>query len=207
MSQNEPEQPKEYKFISYCFSTNNQNFNAISVMKQYLMSTDCQEVNYTNNEKQVEFIHEISGEKGIKIECHNKYKEIYPLHKNSKGITKVIPDCYIIFFDLENNESLMELNKIINFLSDCGESDKKTYLIKIYTNENNIKDSLTDDNIKIYMEKYVLTNYDIFMVNIDSSVEIVKVIDSLTEETLQEKYSFNTFIEEKDPSKSGCLIF
>ena len=96
-------------------------------MKQYFMSTECVNVVYTNN-NQVDFIHKISGENGAKIECKNTYIEIYPLTKNNIIID--ITDCYIIFFDLEDTESLVQINKILNYISDFGDSSKKVYVIK-----------------------------------------------------------------------------
>ena len=50
-------------------------------------------------------------------------------------------------------------------------------------------------------------NYDISNGNLDSSDELVKIIDSITEDTLQDK---NLFRDNKaldiDRSKSVCLI-
>ena len=199
-----PESTQQITFKPICFSTNYQNFNSISIMKQYFMSTECVNVVYTNN-NQVDFIHKISGENGAKIECKNTYIEIYPLTKNNIIID--ITDCYIIFFDLEDTESLVQINKILNYISDFGDSSKKVYVIKIYTNEKNIKNNYTDDNIKVYLDNYGITNYGISSMNIDSSTETEKVIDTLTEETLQEKNKLDINIDiNNDKSKSFCLL-
>ena len=197
--------PKEKLiFNATCFSTNNQSFGTISVMKQYFMSTECLEVSYIKNTC-VKFIHNLLAENGTKVECQNTYIEIYPLSKTKKTSDK--NDCYIIFFDLEFNESLIELNKILNFISIHCDTDKKIYLITIYTNEKNINDNLSEENIKVYFGKYFITNYDISMVNMDSKDELVKVIDSLTQDTLQEKNLFNGSKNiDIDKSKSHCLV-
>ena len=200
----ESESPETLSFNPICFSTNYQNFNSILIMKQYFMSTECLDIEYTKN-IQVDFVHKLLGENGTKLECKNKYIEIFPLSKNNKINEKA--DCYIIFFDLENSESLVELNKILNFISDFGDAYKKIYVVNIYTNERNIKSNLSEENIKVYFGKYVLSNYDISTVNMDSSDELVKVIDSITEDTLQDKnlFKINKNVD-NDKSKSFCMI-
>ena len=109
MSENETSE--KISFNAICFSTNYQNFNSILIMKQYFMSTECLDIEYTKN-IQVDFVHKLLGENGSKLECKNRYIEIFPLSKNNKINEKA--DCYIIFFDLENSESLVELNKIFS---------------------------------------------------------------------------------------------
>ena len=197
-------QEENLTFNAACFSTNYQNLNSITIMKQYFMSTECLDIVYVKN-YQVEFVHKLLGENGSKMECKNIYKEIDLSSKNNKVDEN--PDCYIIFFDLENSESLIELNKILNFISLNDDSNGKIYVINIYTNEKNIKSNLTEENINVYFGKYSLLNYDISIVNLDTSDELVKVIDSLTEDTLEEKNLFkgNKNID-SDKSKSICQI-
>ena len=197
-------QEENLTFNAACFSTNYQNLNSITIMKQYFMSTECLDIVYVKN-CQVEFVHKLLGENGSKMECKNIYKEIDLSSKNNKIDEN--PDCYIIFFDLENSESLIELNKILNFISLNDDSNGKIYVINIYTNEKNIKSNLTEENINVYFGKYSLLNYDISIVNLDTSDELVKVIDSLTEDTLEEKNLFkgNKNID-SDKSKSICQI-
>ncbi len=197
-------QEENLTFNAACFSTNYQNLNSITIMKQYFMSTECLDIVYVKN-YQVEFVHKLLGENGSKMECKNIYKEIDLSSKNNK--VEENPDCYIIFFDLENSESLIELNKILNFISLNDDSNGKIYVINIYTNEKNIKSNLTEENINVYFGKYSLLNYDISIVNLDTSDELVKVIDSLTEDTLEEKNLFkgNKNID-SDKSKSICQI-
>ncbi len=197
-------QEENLTFNAACFSTNYQNLNSITIMKQYFMSTECLDIVYVKN-YQVEFVHKLLGENGSKMECKNIYKEIDLSSKNNKIDEN--PDCYIIFFDLENSESLIELNKILNFISLNDDSNGKIYVINIYTNEKNIKSNLTEENINVYFGKYSLLNYDISIVNLDTSDELVKVIDSLTEDTLEEKNLFkgNKNID-SDKSKSICQI-
>ena len=99
----------------------------------------------------------------------------------------------------------MELNKILKFISDTCDPEKKIYLINIFTIESNIKSNFNEENIKGYFSNYNLNNFDISKVNMDSSEELVKVIDSITKEVLQEKKMLNKNMD-IDNSKSKCLI-
>ena len=88
----------------------------------------------------------------------SSYKnKVDTIKKNPRKNLRKNTDCCIIFFDLENNDSL--------------------------------------------------TNYDISIVNLDTSDEIVKVIDSITEDTLLDKHLFkgNRNLD-NDKSKSVCQI-
>ena len=198
------ENPVKLNFIVACFSTNNKNLNTLSVMKQYFISTECLNIAYSKNNK-VEFIHNLLSENGGKKECKNTYIEIDYLQNNHKISDKY--DSYIIFLDLENVESLVELDKILNYISVNGDKNNKIYLISIYTNERNIKSNLSEEYIKAYFEKYSIINYDISIVNMDSSDELVKVIDSLTDDSLEDKNLMkkNQYFD-SDKSNSHCLI-
>ena len=194
----------EKKFHTVCFSTNYANFSSISVMKQYFMTTDCLDTNYLKD-NHVEFKHKILFQNGTEMLVHNSYYEISSFSKGNKLCDKA--DCFIIFFDLENNDSIRELNKILKFINETCDNEKKIYLISIFTTENNIKNNYTEDNIRTYFSNYNLQNYDINKVNMDSSEDLAKVIDSLTEEILQDKKMIGNKLFDLDNSKSNCLIF
>ena len=192
----------EIDFRTVCFSTNNPKYSSISVMKQYILMSDCSDTNYLK-EYHVQFKHKLLLENGSQLEYSNSFYEISSLSKSNKICDKA--DCFIIFFDLENAESIMELNKILKFISDTCDPEKKIFLINIFTVESNIKSNITEENLKGYFSNNNLNNYDIAKVNMDSSEELVKVIDSLTKEVLQEKKMLNKNID-IDNSKSKCLI-
>ena len=192
-------------FNAACFITNSQNFNTILIMKQYFMSTECLDIVYTKDYK-VEFSHKLLGENGSIKECKNTYIEINHLQPHKKISDKI--DSYIIFFDLEYNESLVELNKILNYIIGNGDLDNKIYVISIYTNEKKIKSNLSEDNIKVYFDKNSIVNYDISIVNMDSTDDLVKVIDSLTDDSLQDKNIMkkSNNLNDVDNSNSHCLV-
>ena len=190
-------------FRTVCFSTNFSNFNSISIIKQYIMVSNCTDINYLKD-YHVQFKHKLLLENGSQMEYTNSYYEISSFSKINKVCEKA--DCFIIFFDLENNESIIELNKILEYINNTCDGEKKIFLINFFTNENNINSNFTEDNLKGYFSKYTLNNFDISQVNMDSSDELTKVIDSITEEILQEKKMSGNKLIDLDNSKSNCLI-
>ena len=196
-----------YTFETVCFSTNYSNFSSISIMKQYFMSTECLDIEYKDDNK-VSFKHTLSVEnKNSHVECNNSYLELTTSPSKNEKVSED-NDCFIIFFDLENDESQIELSKICKVISDIPESDKKLYVINIYTNETNIKCSLNEENAPQFLGRYMLNNYDIYTVNMDAPDELSKIIDSITKEVLLDKYVINSNMKDRDSdkSKSGCVI-
>ena len=193
-------------FEVVCFSTNYSNFSSISIMKQYFMSTECLDIEY-KDENKINFKHTlVVGNNNAHVECNNSYLELTSSSKNEKVSEDT--DYFIIFFDLENDESLVELSKICKVISDLSESDKKLYVINIYTNEKNVKCSISEDNAPQFLGRYMLNNYDIYTVNMDAPDELPKIIDSITKDALYEKNMINSNIKDpsSDKSKSGCII-
>ena len=187
-------------FSPACFSTNTTTFSPITVMKQYFMTTDCTDISYSKS-NHVEFKHII-----VDSECFNIFHDVSSFTVEDIKICDEA-DCFIIFFDLENGDSLAELNKILNFLSEKCDTNKKIFVISIYTNENNIKSNLNDKNIKYYFSKYLLDNYDIQEANIDSLTELAQVIDSVITEILESKDLLKSKSFDYDKSKSMCEIY
>ena len=191
-------------FRTVCFSTNYSTFSSISIMKQYLMNTECSDINYVK-ENQVQFKHKLLLDNGSQFQYSNSYYEISSFAKSNKICDKA--DCFIIFYDLENNESEIQFGKILNYIRDTCDIEKKIFLITIFTSENNIITNNNEETFKKYFSNNNLNNYDISMVNMDSLDELAKVIDSLSEEILQEKNMIgNNKVLDIDNSKSNCLI-
>ena len=202
------EDNKEYIFEPICFSTNYENFSSISTMKHYFMSTNCFNIEYTNNDSKVTFTHELKiGNNNSHIVCKNTYIEISPFSKNIIINDEI--DCFIIFFDLEYNDSLVELNKILKMISDVCDTDKKIFVISIYTNEKNIKNDINEETVQTFFGRYMLNNYEILTVDIDSQDDFSNKIDKITKVMLQEKNLITSDIKDldNDKSKSLCLIY
>ena len=193
-------------FEAVCFSTNYENFSSISIIKQYFMSTECLDIEYKDDNK-VSFKHIlIIGNNNAHVECNNLYTELTSLSKNEKISEN--SDCFIIFFDQENDDSLVELSKICKIISDLNENNKKLYVINTYTNEKNIKCSINEENAQQFFGRYMLNDYEIYTVNMDEPDELSKSIDYITIDALNEKHGIaeNKKDPDSDKSKSGCII-
>ena len=188
-------------FHTVCFSTNFSNFSSVSIMRQYFMTAQCFDINYAK-EYHIKFKHKIEFEKLGQIEIANSFYEISSFTKTNQACEKA--DCFIIFYDLENNESIRELTKILKYINETCDKEKKIYLLAIYTNYENMN-NFSENNVKPYFSHNSLNNYSINTVNMDSSDELVETIDSLTEETLKEKMNANKMMD-YDNSHSKCII-
>ena len=183
------------------------------MIKAFNQSSESSEINVINK-FQYEFTHKILSENGNKFTCKNIFLELINASKNSK-INDLI-DCYIIFFDLENNDSLIELDKILNYLNVIDISYRKIYLINFFFDKNKLQSNLTEDNINLYFDKYQLENYDISDIDLtDSYNELVKIIDSISIEMLEDKNLIidgvlikrnNNFLND-EKANSKCFIF
>ena len=189
-------------FRAVCFSTNFSNYSAIVIMKQYFLIADCSDINYLKD-YHLQFKHKLLLENGAQLEYTNSYYEISNFSKSNPICDKA--DCFLIFFDLENSDSVMEINKILKFIKNTCDEQKKIFLINIYTVESNITSNYSDENLRGYFSNFNLSNYDISKVNMDSSDDLAKVIDSLTEDILKDKKIKNKALD-LDNSKSGCMI-
>ena len=200
-------------FGAFSTNTNIEEKSLKSLIKAFNESSESSEI-IIINKIQYEFTHKILSENGNKFSCKNIFLELNNTSKNNK-INDLI-DCYIIFFDLENSDSLIELDKILNYLNAIDISYRKIYLINFFFDKNNVQSNLTEDNINLYFDKYQIENYDISDIDLtESNNELVKIIDSITIEMLEDKglvidgviiKGNNNFLnDEKDRSK--CLIF
>ena len=188
-------------FRPVCFSTNFSNFSSVSILKQYFMSSSCSDINYIKD-YHINFKHKINFEKSGQVEIAYTFYEISSFTKTNQACEKA--DCFIIFYDLENNESLRELTKILKYINETCDKERKIYLIAIYTNYENMS-KFSENNVKPYFSHNSLNNYSILTVNMDSSDELVETIDLLTEETLKEKLNANKMLD-YDNSHSKCYI-
>ena len=192
------------KFHTACFSTNLNNFSLTSIIKQYLLTADFSDMK-DSEDNLIEFKNKIVLENEDEILVHNTYYEISSFSESIQIFNKV--ECLIIFFDLEFNESLIELNKILKHIDGSSFSDKKIFVIKIYTNNNNIESNLDEESIKNCFSNYSLNNYEIIStVNMDSSDELVEAIDKLTQIAIEEKIESNDWKNIDNSNSFGCSI-
>ena len=199
------EAKKELTFNSDCFSTNFTNFSPMKILNLYFMSAECSDINRIEDYK-VTFRHKLNVAQNKEIECKNTYSQI-SINKKGYKLEKEI-DCFIIFFDLEYNDSLSELNKILKNLQTLSKNDLKLFIVSFFTDEKEIKKKLKEDNIRAQIDRYSFNNPSLIKMNMDKPDDIIRTIDKITIETLQEKnlLNFDELEESKDKSFSICMI-
>ena len=200
----EKESKKDITFDAILFSTNFTNFNAMKIIKQFFMSADCSDVNNID-EYNVNFVHKLIIDNKKDIDCKISYFEVSPM---KKGVKIRETDCFIIFLDLEYKDSLSELNKILKNLQNLSKNDQSLYVVNFYTEENLIIKKITEENIRVLLDRFGFSNYEIYKMNMTNPDEIIKTFDKITLETLKTKDlpDLENFDEGEHRSESLCNI-
>ncbi len=202
--ENKSEKEELYHLNIICYSPQSSAFKSMDILNQYFMSAICSEINKIAD-NQVSFKNKIKIGCEREIECVNSYLDA-TLQKNTK-LNNLI-DCLVIFIDLEYSDSLGELNKFLKNLAVLGKNDLKTYIMSYYLEEKSIKKNNKEENIQNLLDKYVFNNSDILKVNMNIHDELIKNIDKITKETLQDKDLIKYDVPDSNESTSHsiCLI-
>ena len=191
-------------FIIISFSTDNELYRPMPIIRQYLVGEECSNVKYLKEEG-VEYSHNLNKDNKL---AHFKFFEILNIDKSHPKCN--LADSYLILINLEKEEIFEQVDLILNYIRNNGNTDKKVYIAGLYINSSNIKDEYKEDNIKEYFEQQKL-NYEYSELNFDSTNELVKIIDFISSDTIKnkkdlyQKKSIKTE-HEKNQSGSGCLI-
>ena len=191
-------------FIFVCFSTDNEAYKPMSIIRQYLIFEECKNVKY--KEDSVEYNHNLNKDNNY---VHFKFYEILDIDKSNSKCN--FADSYLILINLEKVDIYGQMDSIFNYIQNNGNSDKKMYIIGLYMNANNIKDEYKEENIKEYLEQQN-TNYEYSEVNFDSTNELIKIIDFISNDTIKTKKNYikqnnNNNEHDNDQSGSKCFIF
>ena len=191
-------------FLIICFSIDNELYKPMTIIRQYLICEECSNVKYLKDG--VEYDHNLNKDNKY---AHFKFIEILNIDKSNPKCN--LADSYFISINLEKEEIFEQLDSIFNYIQNNGNTDKKIYVIGFYINVNNIKDDYKEDNIKEYLDQQKC-NYEYSELNFDSTNELVKMIDFISNDTIKIKKDIyiknsNNIEPETDQSNSGCLIF
>ena len=196
---------KPSSFTIICFSTDIELYKPMSIIRQYLVSEECSNVKYIKDEG-VEYYHKLNKDNNS---GNFKFFELINLDKSNSRCN--LADSYLILINLEKEEIFEQTDLIFNYIQNNGNADKKIYIVGLYINANNIKDEYKEDNIKEYLDQQKF-NYDYSEINFDSSNELIRIIDFISNDTIKikkEKYQSSNINTEKEnaQSGSGCIIF
>jgi hypothetical protein len=175
--------------------------NPQDMIKIYLSNSDCQSLNQ-KRDTCFEFTKNIKETK-----LNLKFIEIKNLDRKETIIKE--SDCVIVFFDLENRDSLDKLGNIISYLQVSASLEKKVYIIGKYHNEEDKDANLSEDEMLKYLNgKKMLYDYmELCTKEVD---DVVKIIDFIILESYEIKVKIQKdskkSLKSSDKSTSGCII-
>lgn len=195
-------------FNMVCFTTNNNTFCPLTVMRKFLINSG------NNNKPEIK-----NNNLNFDFQLENKkYKiskiliSIYQILNFEGGNFDLcsFADSYLIIIDLEKDRTYEQLDIIISFMNNYCDLEKMVFVMGVYNNAKNIKKELAEENIIEYLDEKKLT-YEYVESNSESSQDLVKTIDFILKEGI--KKVENKIIENSNnskfdsESKSKCFIF
>jgi len=130
----------------------------------------------------------------------------------------LIVDAYFILVDIEEKNSFIKLNKVIEYIKEYCPEKVETYILGIYKNKNNIIEEFNESKIKKFLnKKQLLYSYQNVLLMIEDNE--YKQINETFEDILFKLFEYKTNYKEKnekneqiydldeDKSRSRCNLF
>lgn len=130
----------------------------------------------------------------------------------------LIVDAYFILVDIEEKNSFIKLNKVIEYIKEYCPEKVETYILGIYKNKNNIIEEFNESKIKKFLnKKQLLYSYQNVLLMIENNE--YKQINETFEDILFKLFEYKTNYKEKnekneqiydldeDKSRSRCNLF
>ena len=194
---------KPSSLIMICFTTDVELYRPMTIIRHYLINEECSNVKY--KEEGVDFNHTLNSD----YQFHFKYLEILSVdNPNSKCN---LADSYLIFLNLEKEEIYEQMDSILNFIQNNGNSEKKIFVVGLYINSTNIKEEYNEEKVKEYLDQQKF-NFEYSEINFDSTNELIKIIDFISTETIKNKKESNKNENDNNEQENGqsgskCFIF
>ena len=127
------------------------------------------------------------------------------LTKQYNGITEV--NCYLLFIDLENEESKYKIESIINYAKNFCDLNKKIFALGMISGNNEEIKYINKEQI-INILKIAQTNYEYKEININKIKEVSNIIMEVLVYCSENTIKDYTYQSEKDGDKAySCDIF
>ena len=130
----------------------------------------------------------------------------------------LIVDAYFILVDIEEKNSFIKLNKVIEYIKEYCPEKVETYILGIYKNKNNIIEEFNESKIKKFLnKKQLLYSYQNVLLMIEDNE--YKQINETFEDILFKLFEYKTNYKDKnekneqiydldeDKSRSRCNLF
>ena len=126
------------------------------------------------------------------------------LTKEYTGINDV--NCYLLYVDLEKEDSKQKLDFILNYAKENCNLEKRIFVFGMITKENNEK-YITEEDIKRYLENSQMI-YQYKEINVKQNKDICDSLKEVFSFSLSNPISNMNKTQDKDDEKDGsCLIF
>ena len=181
------------------FSTNFEAYPPMEIIKIFFKSAVCDNISYVNDD-QVKFEHMLNE----KV-CFTNFVQISNLNATHSFLK--CADCVIVFVDLEKEKSFENLEIIITYIKNNCRLERKVYILGIYSNVDKIQPELKEESINEFVDSKNIY-YDYLELNLESSIDLVKIVEFISQEAIEnksDKLEKNKEVPE-DVSRSGCVI-
>ena len=198
---------KDDKIQIVAFSTNDSTHTPLDIMNSFLERQN--HIILKKNRNSIAFttsLDESSNKENKVMIC-----AVLNLHREYTGINDV--NCYIIFVDLQDRESIDKFDSIINYSKEYCDLTKKIFIFgmtyKVESGEDNEGDRaekvVTKDDITKTLANSEI-NYEYNEINISNNQEIFDQMKNIL--IFSERHSIaGDILEDKDEnSKSSCII-
>ena len=126
------------------------------------------------------------------------------LTKEYTGINDV--NCYLLYVDLEKEDSKQKLDFILNYAKENCNLEKRIFVFGMITKEDNEK-YITEEDIKRYLENSQMI-YQYKEINVKQIKDICDSLKEVFSFSLSNPISNMNKTQDKDDEKDGsCLIF
>ena len=126
------------------------------------------------------------------------------LTKEYTGINDV--NCYLLYVDLEKEDSKQKLDIILNYAKENCNLEKRIFVFGMITKEDNEK-YITEEDIKRYLENSQMI-YQYKELNVKQNKDICDSLKEVFSYSLSNPISNMNQTKDKDDEKDGsCLIF
>ena len=117
-------------------------------------------------------------------------------------------DSIITFIDLENYYSFEFLVNIIEIIKSNFSYEKQIYFIGLYKDEKQIKEILSENNLKHFFESYNI-NKEYMQININFSSKLKIFFDGIIEDILQKQEYYEKYYQKDEmiDSQSNSINF
>ena len=189
------------------FSTNSDTFTPLKIIEKFISNSEYSDEK-TKKENSLHFYYKLENDQYKPKKLLITITQILNCEQGHFDFLS-FADLYLIIFDLEREDAYEKLDIIITFIKNFCDSQKTIYILGIYTDGNNTKNNLCQEDIIEYLDEkkliyeYVESNYE--------SMDLIKTIDFIIKEGI--KYLEKKSIEleghsrNDSASKSKCFIY